>query len=198
MGFVLTVTGVVLLVTLALLAVPVDLSFSFTWHRRLSARFAIAWMFGIVRVRLRPPTEEQEERKAEKRKGTKRKAWRRPLGRFYRALRTEGFVPRLARFSADVVRQIRLARLRLRGRLGFDDPADTGRLWAIMGPGTALLQAAGASVDLTPEFSNPSVELQGGGRLRVVPARLAWHTSRFLLSPPTLRAAWALVRRPRT
>lgn len=190
MGFVVPATGVVLLATLALLAVPVDLRFSFEWHRRLSARFAIAWMFGIVRIRLRSTPKERE-------KG-KRKRPRRHLARIAGALRAEGFVPRLGRFLTEVARQFQLAHIRLRGRLGFDDPADTGRIWAVMGPGAALLRSTGASVDLTPEFANPCLELEGGGRLRVVPVRLAWHSSRFLLSPPTLRAAWALVRRPQT
>jgi len=70
-------------------------------------------------------------------------------------------------------------------RVGLGDPADTGQLWAVLGPvAGALAMFEGASIRLLPDFAAAVVELQGSGRLRIVPLEIVSLAAGALLSPP--------------
>ena len=93
------------------------------------------------------------------------------------------------------MRAIRFGEFRLRLRIGFDDPADTGYLWAVVGPVTALLPRRGReALDLAPDFWEARFDLAARGRIRVFPAEVIGAALIFLLSPATLRTIWQVVR----
>lgn len=179
---------------LALLAVPLELAFSVRRHGgRREGRGSLRWLFGLVRVRLGGPGERV-------RAGPGRPAARRPRARRPRRggggarrmlalVQVEGFGSRLLRLARDLFRRIRIQELSLRIRLGLDDPADTGRLWAVVGP-LAMLPGL-RRVAIEPEFAAETCELDGRGRIRIVPLRLLSVLLRFALSPVTLRAVYA-------
>ena len=75
-----------------------------------------------------------------------------------------------------------LAKRRLDAR-NAHDPADTGRLWAVIGPLAGLLRNF-KTVDayIEPEFMEPLLEIETHGRFRLVPIEFIYLLVRFLLS----------------
>jgi hypothetical protein len=174
---------------LALLAVPLDLAFSLQRREgRQEASGTLRWLFGLVRVRLRRPR--RRARGAPERTGAKRgRRQGRGARRMMAMLRIDGFRTRLLRLARDLLRRIRVRDLSLRVRLGLDDPADTGRLWGVVGPLAAILPwPRDARVAVEPDFGGEALEIDGRGDIRVVPLQLLWAILVFALSPVTLRA----------
>ena len=82
----------------------------------------------------------------------------------------------------------------LRLRIGLGDPADTGRLWAVVGPVAGLAQnLRSAVVRIEPEFMDPVFEVESHGQFRLVPIQLIALTAAFVLSPTMLRV-WRQLR----
>lgn len=86
----------------------------------------------------------------------------------------------------DLLRTVRLERLLLRGQVGLDDPADTGRLYGLVVPvlfATRWAWPPSAVVSVTPVFDRACLEGEADIALEVVPVRLL---------PPALRFGWAV------
>lgn len=63
--------------------------------------------------------------------------------------------------------------LRLHVRLGLDDPADTGRLWVLLGPlGAALASLRAADIAIEPDFVEPTLSFEARGHVVLVPLRV--------------------------
>jgi hypothetical protein len=104
-------------------------------------------------------------------------------------LRTEGFGLRVLRLARDLFRLVHIRNLGLYVRMGLDDPADTGRLWAVVGPLAATLGSVpGARIIIEPEFSLQVFEFSGEARIRLVPIQFVFVMLAFMLSVTTLRA----------
>jgi hypothetical protein len=113
---------------------------------------------------------------------------------FVTVLRQAEFRQRAYRFFIDLIHASHPRRLRLLMRLGLGDPADTGRLWALVGPLSAAAQnLPGAHVRIEPEFMDSVLEVRADGQLRLVPLQLICLAIAFVLSPPAIRA-WRIVR----
>ncbi len=188
----------VLLGLVAVLAVPVGVAFRVERVETFTGRLTICWLFGLVRVRV--PVPPARRRKAEPSTGpedagrrARRKARAGSAG-VLAVLRQPAFRRRVRRLVRDVLRIAHLDGLRLRMRLGLGDPADTGRLWAVVGPLTAASRGLrGADVWIEPEFLEPALELRARGRLRVVPLQVLAVALSFALSPASVRA-WRTLR----
>ena len=182
----------------ALLAIPVSLRFDVAWDKTLRKDIHLQWAFGLLSVQLAPGKTEEHEPKAKapapkrpraERKASKRK--RNVLG----ALRLKPVRRRIVRFVADLWRAVQKRDLSLRMRVGLGDPADTGRLWALVGPLAGWLSTLrDAAVTIEPEFFEPTVEIETHGHIRVVPLRVLGIVIAFALSP----AAWQGLRAMRT
>jgi len=94
---------------------------------------------------------------------------------------------RAVRFARSVLRALRPRDVRIRARIGLDDPADTGRLWAVLGPLGAQLR----NVELEPDFREAALRFRAVARVRLVPLRLLALTVAFALSPPVVRTLLA-------
>ena len=164
---------------LALLAVPVDLAFSFQRREgRREGSGTLGWLFGLVRLRLGEP--KVRARVRPERPKLKRRHRRHGGGRLLRLVR-------------DQIRRIHIRDLSMEVRLGLDDPADTGRLWAVVGPLAAILPVPPvARVAIEPEFTSEAFEVYGKGRIRIIPIQLLFVMLVFLLSPSALRALHAM------
>jgi hypothetical protein len=192
---VLLVVGAPIGILLLLLAVPVELEVRLQGIEPLEGQVAIGWLFGLVRFRIPIPGAARTEKEPETRpKELPERARPRSRSRnALAALRPAEFRGRLYRLIRDVVRAVNVRRLSLRVRLGLGDPADTGRLWALMGPLDALARMGNAEVRLEPDFVDPVLEFQLDGRVRLVPLRFIALAVAFVLSPPTIRA-WRTLR----
>jgi hypothetical protein len=178
---------------LILLAIPVDVAFSVQRHEgRQEGRGTFGWLFGLVRLRLGKPKVRVQARSDR----TKIKRRHRKVGgarRIMAMLLIEGFGWRLLRLGRDLLRRIQIRELSLEVRLGLDDPADTGRLWAVVGPLAAILVLPPVvRVAIEPEFTTETVEVDGNGHIRIIPIQLLLVFLVFLLSPTTLRALYAM------
>ncbi len=186
----------VLLGLLLLLAVPVDAAFRLEGIEAFGGQIAIRWLFGLVRIRIPlPGVRERPAKPAAEREAARKRPRRtsRPA-RGLAVLGQTAFRRRVYRLVQDLVRAVRLSQLRLRMRLGLGDPADTGRLWAVMGPLNAAAQRLrGAEVQIEPEFVDPVLEFRAEGRLLLVPLRILALAVSFALSPPSIRA-WRTLR----
>lgn len=184
--------GTALFLLGALLLVPVELGFRLIREERSRGELSVGWLFGRLRkeVRVRP-------RRRQRRGKPSRSA--RAARRLALLARTRGFPRRCGRLLRQLLRHTQIRELRLQGRIGLDDPADTGLLFAALAPALSGLGAFPAvAVNVEPDFERPGLAGQASGAVRLVPARVLWALVRFLLSPEALRAARTLATgRPR-
>jgi hypothetical protein len=182
---------------LLLLAVPVDLEFRLEGIEPLSGQLRVRWLLGLVRLSVPVPRAgEPAPGPRAKPRAARVRARPRARGRgrgVLAALGQAAFRRRVARLLGDVVRAVHLRRLRLLVRIGLDDPADTGRLWGLMGPLGALARLRNAEVRVEPDFAEPVLAFEADGRARLVPLRFLGLAVAFALSPPTIRA-WRALR----
>ena len=176
-----------------LLAVPVDLVFRIQRRESFRAEVFVGWMYGLLRFRMpsrrpRPP-----------RPPKKRAAQVRFARRLMAIFRSAAFRNRLLRFGGDLLKSVRVRACDLRFRMGMDDPADTGYLWAVAGSLTGVLAVnPRVSVTLDPSFVASCFEADAQGTVRFIPIQLVYLSVLFLLSPATVGAMWMLVRTRRT
>ena len=131
------------LVVVALLAIPVSLVVDIERTARLRSRLRVHWLFGLVDVGLgrRQPRRAPPARPSTKGRKPRRAASRsaRPcLGRGpaigLALVRTEGFAVRILRIFRDLATRLSFQGVHLRVDFGLDDPADTGRLYGTLAP----------------------------------------------------------------
>ena len=196
----LTGVALFLLAIVALLAVPVTLSFRVSWQRAFRGSVKLGWLFGLVRVRLpsaKPKPDSSGERKSARKKLARKKPVKAASGKKsgpVAAIRWKPFRQRIVRFVGAVWRAIHKRDLKLRIRIGLGDPADTGQLWAVVGPVSGLLaNSREASIEIEPEFIDPVFELDSSGSIRVIPLQLVYLVLGLLLSP----SVWQGVKRMR-
>jgi hypothetical protein len=182
----------VLLATALLLAVPVHVAFQLKGIEAFSGLITIRWLFGLVRFRAPYPSvtkSPQPETAANAGKVQAKPNKRNARANVVAVLRQAAFRRRALRLVKDLVRAAHPQQLRLRMRLGLGDPADTGRLWAFMGPLSALAQNLhNAQVQIEPEFIDTVFEIEARGRLRLVPLQVLGVLISFALSPASIRA----------
>lgn len=192
----LTLLLAILIVLLGLLAIPIGLDYQVSWRGKLQGEIYLSWLFGLLHARI--PTEttvpattdKQIPTKPKHRHKTKSRGRSRPLA----AWRLRPFRLRLIRFVRELWRAIHKRDLRVQLRIGLGDPADTGQLWAIMGPLSAVLaQNKTVAFQLEADFMDSTLEFASSGRIRIIPLRLLGLTLALLLSPPF----WQGVRRMR-
>lgn len=190
-------TVIFLSLIVILLAVPVTLTYRFSWKESLSASLRLNWAFGLVSADVSPGLARPEPGKPD---AARKKAARgsKPAGKkanFMAAIRQPSFRRRILRFASDVWRAIHKKNVRLLVRLGLGDPADTGQLWAVLGPLSGLLAGLrGIRIAIEPDFLDSTLEVDSSGTLRMIPLRMAILVLGLLFSPPV----WQGIRQMRT
>ncbi len=183
----LTGLSILLLVVVALLAIPVELEFTVEWPDGIENELVVVWALGLVRARIPVGERDDEALTGEIPSGRKRrrkKPDRRQSRNMLAAVRQRPFRRRLYRFVGDLWRSIIKENLRFRARVGLGDPADTGRLWAVMGPVSGLLSGLkDASVVIEPDFAELRFECEGSGRFQFVPLHILTISLGLLASP---------------
>lgn len=182
-------TGVLVFVLflIAVLAIPVTLTYQLSWPQDSQQDTLLEWAFGLVKVRI-PVSEPKALSSAGNESKRKTRRSRDSYGKrtnVLAAIRSKPFRQRIVRFIGDMWQAIHKKNVSLRVRVGLGDPADTGQLWAIVGPIAALLATVqGAAIAIVPEFSDSTFELNTAGSIRVIPLQLILVTIALLLSPP--------------
>ena len=190
MSSVLAGLGALLGLLALLLAVPVAVEFRLRRVEAFEGRARVRWLFGLVRVQFGG----QAGRATTPAAASARAAQHRPRGgagpsRALRLLRDRALQQRALRLARDLVGALHLRGVSLHARIGLGDPADTGRLWGLIGPlGVAVRQLARIDLRIDPVFVEPVLEFDAHGRCRLVPLRLLALVLAFVLSPVTIRA----------
>jgi hypothetical protein len=184
---------VLLLLVIGLLAVPLTVVYSIHRTEETRGQVRFEWLFGLVRFRLgipRPAKAHREPGPAGRKKA--KSPGKKGVGRrLYPLIRQPAFRRRVFKFGRDVLRATHARDLFVRFRIGLGDPADTGRLWAVVGPIAGMAQnLRGAVVRIEPEFADPVFEVESEGQFRLVPIQFIVLTLGFLLSPTTWHAWW--------
>jgi len=178
---------------LVLLALPIDVAFRAEGLEPLRGEIGIRWLFGAVRLQVPIPgsgeTDETTQAKPRAGKARPKAGKKRARGNVFAALRQAAFRRRLYRLLQDALAAAHLRELRLHLRLGLGDPADTGRLWAVLGPLAAIARSLrNADVRIEPEFIDAALEFRAEGRARLIPLQYLALAVGFVLSPVSIRA----------
>jgi len=186
------VLGVLLALLIVLLAIPLTIVFSIHRNQVTQGLIRFGWLFGLVRFQLTLPHDSGDKTEAGstarpgkqvKAGSTQPRKKKRNVQGLFDLLRQPIFRRRTMQFIRDVLAATHARDLFFRLRVGTGDPADTGRLWAIIGPLAGLLRSI-KTVDayIEPEFMEPLLEIETRGRFRLVPIQFIVLLIGFLLS----------------
>lgn len=180
-------TAIVLSLIVILLAMPVTLTYRYSWAETQSADVRLDWAFGLVHADVTPDLVNDETEAARRKAGW----WRRSKdgkANVMVAIRLPAFRRRILRFVSDVWRAIHKKNVQLMVRLGLGDPADTGRLWAVLGPLSGMLASLrDVRITIEPDFIDATLDIDSSGTIRIVPLQLVAILIGLAFSPPVWR-----------
>lgn len=163
----------------AVLAVPIDLVFCVERETEFKSTARVRWLFGLVGRDLTSRGKKPE----------KKPKRRRSFKPFLAMLKSRGFARRLFKFVRDAMRRSRIRDLKVDLRVGLSDPAETGMMFAALGPASAYLASIpSADVHIRPDFEESSLKGQVRGDVRVFPILFVGPVLSFAVSFDTLRA----------
>ena len=167
------------------------MSFRLNVYGRPEFRIRLTWLFGLVskEVKSRKKRAEQKEETVERRGRGKR------TGAIFKILRTKGLLRQLKRLVKDVLNCLKVRDLRVRFRVGLDDPADTALVFGPIGLAMLFLEAYSPyEIAVQPSFDGEAVfEGYSDGAVRLRPIQLVVAFTRFAFSLAAIRAVKMLI-----
>ncbi|MFC1980486.1 DUF2953 domain-containing protein [Chloroflexota bacterium] len=177
------------------LSMPLDLKLHIDVYGRPRFRVTLAWPFGLVRKEIAKKGKKPEVREKTV-EGKRKPREKRPGARIIlEILRARGLLRQIKILLKDILRIPKIKNLEADLKVGLGDPADTGLLFALIGPTTSFLGASfPKEMKVQPSFSDEAI-LEGSlyGALRLRPIQIIPPVLRFIFSLPTLRVAKILV-----
>jgi hypothetical protein len=177
-----------LFLTVFLLSIPVDLAFFFERGEVTRSRLRIGWLFGLIGKDLGGVKSGQEKKPEEMKAKKGRGSIRWPMAAF----RARGFFGNILRFANRLVRSVEVRDVDVELHIGTGDPAETGLLFAVIGPSLAVASGSSHKIRIEPNFVEETFEGHARGTVRVYPIRLIPPLIAFALSPATFRGIKAL------
>ena len=178
------------------LAIPFEIIFNIQRKKGFHSDVVVHWLFGVVKFNIakqhkqkviKEPTRKKQKKKAKKKRTS--------IGAAKDLFWNAKFRYRLIRFVKDIFKSIHIAAFNLRIKLGLNDPADTGRLWAYLGPLSVFLSnLSNTKVQLEPDFQTEVLYLNSNGVIRVVPLEVVFTVLSFVFSPITIKALWGALK----
>ncbi len=187
------IASLAILITL-LLYVPLDFSFHTSVYGKPKFSIRLVWLFGLVSKELRQTKKGCEANRVTEHK-QERDDWTRGIRVTSEVIRIKGFSRQLARFIKRIVRRIKTKELFADFKVGLENPADIGLLFAFLAPLNLLLSYLSPyHIRIEPSFTTENI-IEGHleSELRLRPIQLAAPLIVFALSLPTLRAMKKLV-----
>ena len=191
--WVIAVLASLVILLIVVLCVPIDMVLHADGYGRPKFRLRLSWLFGLVDKEI---TRGKKQPEGKKEAEIKRKPGKRRWGIrwIFEILKARG----LPGQSYDLLKSI-LSRLRIRNlavdlRIGLDNPADTGFLFAVIGPALAFLNPRFPhQIRVQPSFEEAVLEGYSYGRVRLRPIQLVTPFLKFAFSPAAIRAVKILV-----
>ncbi len=177
------------------LCVPLDVVLHMDVHGRPRFGMRLVWLFGLVSREVR-----REKKKPEAEKGKvegKQKLRERGEGvrLVFEILQTKGLLSQIIRLLRDVLSHLKFREFGANLRVGLDNPADTGLLFAFIAPANLLLGSSfPREIRVQPSFADEAV-LDGYlyGTARLWPIQLVTPIMGSAFSLPTMRAVKTVV-----
>jgi len=148
-------------------------------------RLRLVWLFGLIRFSPRRKTRTKEEPPHEK------KVKKRPsLTKILKIVTIEGLFGKVAALVKSSLRQIRIADIEGDIRLEFDDPADAGLVYALLGAAYPIVRYTRLNrVSIEPVLGD-EIAIMGNARavIRLQPIRLVVPALKFIFSRPAFSA----------
>ncbi len=182
------------LIVIALL-VPLDVKLHIDVYGRPKFRMRLAWLFGLVSKEIAKKEKKPEDKRKTDR-GERKPRKRGPAARtILEILRARGLPGQIKLLLKGILRLPRIKDLAADLKVGLGDPADTGLLFALIGPATFFVGSSFPNqIKVQPSFADEAV-LEGSlhGTLRLRPIQLIPPLLRFVFSLPAIRVAKILV-----
>lgn len=179
----------ILLVIVLVLSVPVDLTFDFRTDGERKGMLRVGWLFGLVGKNLLPRKKELAKKPKKPKKPKKR-----DLKTLLSVIRTKGVLAGSIRLVRRMLTGFRVRQLDVDLRVGLDDPADTGIMYAVLWP---LMLRPGLFGPVTfriePVFEEPVFEAALRGEVTIVPAQMVANLLRSAFSLVGLRVIKLMV-----
>ncbi len=181
------------LVLILVLAIPVSLSFKTCWKQTMEGHVKLQWAYGLVSIRHNLLATKPKSAKLKKPKRNTRRVESSSGRNFMAALRQPPFRRRLIKFVSDLWHTLEKSDVRVSLRIGLDDPAATGQLWAVIGPITGMLFGyREVSLVVEPVFHESCFEVDSSGSIRVIPLKIVSIMLAMIVSP----VVWKELRPP--
>ncbi len=172
-----------------ILCVPLELAFHTNIDGMPRFNMKLVWLFGVVRHESRPRKKKPIEHK------TEAAHWINQAEITFDVLRIRGFLKQFVNLIRRIVGRTKIRELAVNLKLALDNPADTGLLFAVLGPLNVLISYFSPyQIRIEPSFAGDAI-LQGyiHGAMKLWPIQLALPIIAFAFSSPALRAARKLV-----
>jgi hypothetical protein len=174
---------------LLVFSIPLDLSLRLDANGSIRFQSKLVWLFGLLSNRIG---------RKEKKKKVKQKKVKDKKGGVNKALlflRTKGLLKQVRVLIKDIFNSVSIRRLKANLIIGLDNPADTGLLFAYIGPASIFLNHSRKySISIEPSFEDEAI-LKGYIHvvIRLIPIRVVIPLLKFLFSLPILRIVKALL-----
>lgn len=184
MWVIITLASLVVFVILVL-CVPLDTAFRVDIYGKPKSTLRLVWLFGLVKKELK-----REKKKPDKRKTGDKRNIKDALG----ILWIEGLLRQLKTLATDILTRLKIRDLNIDLKIGLDNPADTGFLFAVIGPALLFCSPFVHHLRLQPSFEGEAVlEGYAQGKVRLLPIRFVIPLLKFIFSMAALRAIKTVV-----
>jgi len=175
-----------------LLCIPITLKFRIQPEQMRHPTYTWVWLFGLVRI-------DKLDSRNKKLKSPKQKRGKKSHSKSsavaFRLIRQKAFRRRIVKFLSQLINSVKRNNIRLQMTIGLDNPADTGLLWAIIGPISGWMSTIeDTNMVIVPDFSDDVFEIDGRGSLSFIPLRMIILAAALVLSP----VVWTSVVRARS
>ena len=169
------------------------MTFHMEVYGRPKFRVKLAWFFGLISKELTREKKKPEGEKETTKEKPKKKR-RAGFGTVFEILRTRGLLGQIRILLRDIYSCFRISHLEANLRVGLDNPADTGLLFAFIGPATLFLRRSFPyQISIQPVFGEAILEGFSHGKVRLRPIQLVPSFMRFVFSLATIRVVKTLV-----
>ncbi|UCG55182.1 MAG: DUF2953 domain-containing protein [Dehalococcoidia bacterium] len=174
---------------LLVFSIPLDLSLRLDTNGRISFQSKLVWFFGLLSKTI---GKKEKKKKVKQRKVKDRKSG---VNRALFFLRTKGLLKQVKVLIKDIFSSLNIRRLKVNLIIGLDNPADTGLLFAYIGPASVFFNPSKKfSIRIEPSFDDEAI-LKGyiHAVIRLIPIRVVIPLLKFIFSPPLFRIGKVLI-----
>lgn len=177
------------------LSVPLDMALQVSVPGKPRLQVKLVWLFGLVSKKITGRKKPEEKKKKVVKDKEKPRKEKRRFGDLFKILRTRGLLRQVKVLLRDLLGCLKIRDLIADFRVGLGQPADTGLLFALIGPTTSWLSTSfHHQIRVQPSFTDEATfegHLSGAVRLR--PIQLVIPLLKFIFSLATIRVIKKLV-----